>query len=74
MGKSSSKADEHATDRINSQDHNTIRLAIKKGLSEVRKHRSVERMMAMTDTGGENWGSQVILSFKKYTFHFTKKF
>ena len=42
------------------QDYNIIRLAVRIGLEEVRKNRKVETMRVVTDTGGENWGNQVI--------------
>ena len=51
------------------QDHNSIRLAVRIGLEEVRKNRRVETMRVVTDTGGENWGNQVIYSkFTLYSF------
>ena len=42
------------------QDHNSVRLAVRIGLEEVRKDRKVETVRAVTDTGGENWGNQLI--------------
>ena len=51
------------------QDHNSIRLAVRIGLEEARKNRRVETMRVVTDTGGENWGNQVIyFRFTLYSF------
>ena len=41
------------------QDCHTIQLAVQKGLAAVRVHRTVRRVRAISDTGGENWGTEV---------------
>ena len=46
------------------QDWKSIRTCLLKGLESIRMHhnRRFSRAFHVTDTGGENWGTQVILS------------
>ena len=44
------------------KDWRSIRTAVLKSVGEVRAEgRSVDRIFMVTDTGGENWGSQVLV-------------